>query len=74
MTKQDLIEIEGTVTECLSRRTFRVELDNGLNVLAYISSKRGINVKILPGARVKVELPSDDFTKGRITYRLRNKK
>ena len=74
MTKQDLIEIEGTVTECISRRTFRVDLDNGFNVFAYISPKRGIHVRISSGNRVKVELTPDDFTKGRITYRLRTKK
>ncbi|NEQ38866.1 MAG: translation initiation factor IF-1 [Okeania sp. SIO3I5] len=73
MAKQDLIEIEGTVTECLPNRLFRVDLDNGSNILAHFSSKIRRNVKIRPGDRVKVELTIYDLTKGRIAYRLRKK-
>jgi translation initiation factor IF-1 len=52
---------------------FRVDLDNGFNVLAHISGKIRRNyIKILPGDRVKVELTPYDLTKGRITYRLKN--
>ncbi|MCL1464270.1 MULTISPECIES: translation initiation factor IF-1 [Argonema] len=70
MSKQDLIEMEGTVTESLPNAMFRVDLDNGFNVLAHISGKiRRNNIKILPGDRVKVELTPYDLTKGRITYR-----
>lgn len=73
MSKQDLIEMEGTVTESLPNAMFRVGLDNGHNVLAHISGKIRRNyIKILPGDRVKVELTPYDLTKGRITYRLRN--
>ena len=74
MSKQDLIEMEGTVTESLPNVMFRVDLDNGFNVLAHISGKIRRNyIKILPGDRVKVELTPYDLTKGRITYRLRKK-
>lgn len=65
--------MEGTVTESLPNAMFRVDLDNGVNVLAHISGKIRRNyIKILPGDRVKVELTPYDLTKGRITYRLRN--
>ncbi|MEM8637363.1 MAG: translation initiation factor IF-1 [Spirulinaceae cyanobacterium] len=74
MSKQDLIEMEGTVTESLPNAMFRVDLDNGFNVLAHISGKIRRNyIKILPGDRVKVECSPYDLTKGRITYRLRKK-
>jgi len=63
------------VTESLPNAMFRVKLDNEFNVLAHISGKIRRNyIKILPGDRVKVELTPYDLTKGRITYRLRNKK
>jgi translation initiation factor IF-1 len=66
--------MEGTVTESLPNAMFRVNLDNGFNVLAHISGKIRRNyIKIL-GDRVKVELTPYDLTKGRITYRLKNKK
>ena len=74
LSKQDLIEMEGTVAESLPNAMFRVDLDNGFNVLAHISGKIRRNyIKILPGDRVKVELTPYDLTKGRITYRLRKK-
>ncbi|MEO0375433.1 Translation initiation factor IF-1 [Acaryochloris thomasi RCC1774] len=74
MAKQDAIEMEGTVTESLPNAMFRVDLDNGMNVLTHISGKIRRNyIKILPGDRVKVELSPYDLTKGRITYRLRKK-
>jgi translation initiation factor IF-1 len=74
LSKQDLIEMEGTVTDSLPNAMFRVDLDNGFNVLAHISGKIRRNyIKILPGDRVKVELTPYDLTKGRITYRLRKK-
>jgi len=74
LSKQDLIEMEGTVTESLPNAMFRVDLDNVFNVLAHISGKIRRNyIKILPGDRVKVELTPYDLTKGRITYRLRKK-
>lgn len=73
LSKEDSIEMEGTVTESLPNAMFRVTLDNGFNVLAHISGKIRRNyIKILPGDRVKVELTPYDLTKGRITYRLKN--
>ena len=75
MAKQAHIEQDGTITQALSNAMFRVDLDNGFNVLAHISGKIRRNyIKILPGDRVKVELTPYDLTKGRITYRLKGKK
>jgi translation initiation factor IF-1 len=72
--KQNLIEMEGTVSESLRNAMFRVCLNNGCQVLAYISGKVRKNyIRILVGDRVKVELSPYDLTKGRITYRLKNK-
>lgn len=72
MEKQELIEMEGVVSETLPNAMFRVVLDNGFQVLAHISGKiRRNHIKILLGDRVTVELTPYDLTKGRITYRLR---
>ncbi len=72
MTKEDAIEVEGTVVEPLPNAMFRVELDNGHRVLAYVSGKMRMNfIRILPGDRVKVELSPYDLTRGRITYRFK---
>ena len=72
MAKEDVIEVEGTVTEALPNTQFRLELDNGHNVLAHISGKMRMNyIRILPGDRVKVELSPYDLSRGRITYRFR---
>nr|QYB18359.1 translation initiation factor 1 [Sphaerocarpos texanus] len=74
MEKQNLIDMEGIVTESLPNAMFRVYLDNGCHVLTHISGKIRRNyIRILPGDRVKVELSPYDLTKGRITYRLRAK-
>lgn len=68
----DLIEIEGTVTQCLSNGMFRVKLENGFLVLAHVSGKIRRNyIRILLGDRVLVELSPYDLTRGRITFRLR---
>lgn len=73
MAKEDVIEIEGTVNEALPNTQFRVELENGHEVLAHISGKMRMNyIRILPGDRVKVELSPYDLSRGRITYRFRN--
>ena len=70
MAKEDLIEVEGVITEALPNAMFRVELDNGHKVLAHISGKIRMNfIRILPGDRVKVELSPYDLTRGRITFR-----
>ncbi len=70
MPKQTAIEQDGTITEALSNATFRVELENGHEIIAHISGKMRMNyIKILPGDKVKVEMSPYDLTKGRITYR-----
>jgi translation initiation factor IF-1 len=66
----DAIEVEGTVTEVLPNANFRVELENGHNILAYLSGKmRKFYIRVLEGDRVKVEMSPYDLTRGRITYR-----
>jgi translation initiation factor IF-1 len=73
LAKEDVIEVEGTVTEALPNTQFRVDLENGHEVLAHISGKMRMNyIRILPGDRVKVELSPYDLSRGRITYRFRN--
>ncbi|MDG5473782.1 MULTISPECIES: translation initiation factor IF-1 [Jeotgalibacillus] len=70
MAKDDVIEIEGTVVETLPNAMFKVELENGHNVLAHVSGKIRMHfIRILPGDRVTVELSPYDLTRGRITYR-----
>jgi len=70
MAKEKGIEVEGVVEETLPNAMFRVELDNGMKVLAHISGKMRMHyIRILPGDRVTVELSPYDLTRGRITYR-----
>ena len=70
MAKQASIEQDGTIIEALSNAMFRVELENGHEIIAHISGKMRMNyIKILPGDKVKVEMSPYDLTKGRITYR-----
>ena len=70
MAKDDVIEIEGIVTETLPNAMFKVELDNGHEVLAHVSGKIRMNfIRILPRDKVTVELSPYDLTRGRITYR-----
>ena len=70
MSKQDNIEIEGTVVEAIPNAAFKVELENGKVILAHISGKLRMNyIRILPGDKVTVELSPYDLTKGRITWR-----
>lgn len=70
MTKEEAIQVEGTVLETLPNAMFRVELENGHKVLAHVSGKmRMFFIKILPGDKVTVELSPYDLTRGRITYR-----
>jgi translation initiation factor IF-1 len=69
---KDVIEMEGTVHESLPNAMFRVQLENGLVILAHISGKIRKNfIRILPGDKVKIELSPYDLTRGRITYRLK---
>lgn len=70
MAKEDVIEVEGTVVEALPNTIFKVELENGHQILAHISGKLRMNyIKILPGDKVKVELSPYDLTRGRIIWR-----
>lgn len=69
-TNKDFIEIDGTVVEALPATQFKVELDNGHTVLAYLSGKmRMFKIRLLPGDKVKLEMTPYDMNKGRITYR-----
>ena len=68
--KEEGIQIEGTVTETLPNAMFRVQLDNGHEVLAHISGKMRMHyIRILPGDKVLVELSPYDLTRGRVVYR-----
>ena len=70
MAKEDVIEMQGEVTENLPNATFRVRLENGHMVLGRISGKMRMHyIRILPGDKVQVELTPYDLTRGRITYR-----
>lgn len=70
MAKQSTIVQDGVVTEALPNAMFRVELENGHEILAHISGKmRMFYIRILPGDKVKVEMSPYDLSKGRITYR-----
>jgi translation initiation factor IF-1 len=69
-TNKDFIEIDGTMVEALPATQFKVELDNGHIVLAYLSGKmRMFKIRLLPGDKVKLEMTPYDMNKGRITYR-----
>ncbi len=68
--KSEVIEVDGTVVECLPNLMFRVELDNGHRVLAHVAGKMRVHfIKIVPGDRVRVELTPYDLNRGRIVYR-----
>ncbi|HEX7123523.1 MAG TPA: translation initiation factor IF-1 [Gemmatimonadaceae bacterium] len=70
MSKDGVIQVTGTIVEPLPNAMFRVSLDNGHEVLAYVSGKIRTNfIKILPGDKVAVELSPYDLSRGRITYR-----
>ena len=72
MSKQDVIEVEGTILESLPNAMFQVKLENGHVILAHISAKIRMDfIKILPGDRVTVELTPYDLNRGRITYRFK---
>lgn len=74
MAKEEHIEMQGTVTECLPNTTFRVELENGRLIIAHISGRMRKNyIRILTGDIVTIELSAYDLTRGRITYRSKDK-
>jgi len=70
LSKEDVIEVEGTVLEALPNAMFNVELQNGHKILAHVSGKLRMNyIRIVPGDKVTVEMSPYDLTKGRITWR-----
>jgi translation initiation factor IF-1 len=70
VAKQKSIEQDGTIMEALSNAMFRVQLENGHEVLAHISGKMRMHyIRILPGDKVRLEMSPYDLTKGRITFR-----
>ena len=70
MAKDDMIEVEGVVTESLPNTTFHVDIVNGHIILAHISGKLRMNfIRILPGDKVTVQMSPYDVTRGRITWR-----
>lgn len=70
MAKQASIEQDGTIIEALSNAMFRVELQNGHQIIAHISGKMRMHyIRILPGDKVKVEMSPYDLSKGRIVFR-----
>jgi len=72
MAKEEAIEVEGTVTQALANTQFRVELDNGHEVLAHVAGKmRKHFIRIVPGDRVLVEISPYDLNRGRIIFRER---
>ena len=72
LSKQDVIEVEGVVTEALPNTMFKVELQNKHVILAHLSGKLRMNyIRIVPGDRVTVEMSPYDLTKGRITWRFK---
>ena len=70
MSKQDMIELEGTVVEAMPKAMCKVEIQGGHQILAHISGKLRMNfIRILPGDKVTVEMSPYDLSKGRITWR-----
>ena len=73
MSKSDVIEVEGVVTESFPNAKFEVELPNGHKILAHVSGKMRMNyIRIYPGDKVTIELSPYDLTRGRITWRSKN--
>ena len=70
MSKSDVIEVEGVVTESFPNAMFEVQLPNGHKILAHVSGKMRMNyIRIYPGDKVTIELSPYDLTRGRITWR-----
>ena len=70
MSKEDMIELEGTVVEAMPNAMFKVEIQGGHQILAHISGKLRMNfIRILPGDKVTIELSPYDLSKGRIIWR-----
>ena len=72
MSKQDVIEVEGVVIDALPNAMFKVQLENGHEVLSHVSGKLRMNyIRIVPGDKVKLEMSPYDLSKGRITWRVK---
>ena len=72
MSKVDVIEVEGVVTDALPNAMFKVQLENGHEVLSHVSGKLRMNyIRIVPGDKVKLEMSPYDLSKGRITWRVK---
>lgn len=72
MSKEDVIEVEGVVIDALPNAMFKVQLENGHEVLAHVSGKLRMNyIRIVPGDKVKREMSPYDLAKGRITWRVK---
>ena len=75
MAKEDVIEMEGVVGEVLPDTRFRVTLDNGHSIIAYMSGKmRKHRIRILAGDKVSIEMTPYDLSKGRVTFRHKDEK
>jgi len=73
MSKEDLIEMDGVITEIMPNQRFRVELENGVKVQAYTCGKmRRFRIRVVTGDRVKMELSPYDVSKGRISFRYKD--
>ena len=73
MSKSDVLEVEGVVTESYPNAMFEVELPNGHKILAHVSGKMRMNyIRIYPGDKVTIELSPYDLSRGRITWRSKN--
>ena len=72
MSKEDVIEVEGVVIDALPNAMFKVQLENGHEVLAHVSGKLRMNyIRIVPGDKVKLKMSPYDLSKGRITWRVK---
>ena len=72
MSKEDVIEVEGVVIDALPNAMFKVQLENGHEVLAHVSGKLRMNyIRIVPGDKVQLEMSPYDLSKGRITWRVK---
>ena len=72
MSKEDVIEVEGVVIDSLPNAMFKVQLENGHEVLSHVSGKLRMNyIRIVPGDKVKLEMSPYDLSKGRITWRVK---
>ncbi|HPE14398.1 MAG TPA: translation initiation factor IF-1 [Bacilli bacterium] len=70
MAKDDVIEVEGKILEVIPGGSFKVQLENGHNIIAHVSGKIRMNyIRVSPGDNVMIELSPYDLTRGRITYR-----